>query len=70
MGGAGTDMALMSDDLAKLSLAAGLGRATGAIIVQNPVISMRVIAFLIATSLLGVVVVLNVLRLLSYQAKG
>jgi len=86
MGGAGTDVALetadvalMSDDLSKLPFAVGLGRATRAIITQNLVISLGVIAFLSVTSLLGlagigiaiffhegstIVVVLNALRLL------
>ncbi len=89
MGGAGTDvaletadMALMGDDLSKLPFAVGLGRATQAIIAQNLVIALGVIAFLIMTSLLGlagigiaiflhegstIVVVLNALRLLGFR---
>jgi Zn2+/Cd2+-exporting ATPase len=89
MGGAGTDVALetadvalMGDDLSKLPLAVGLGCATRAIIVQNLVISFGVIAFLIITSLTGIVstgiaiifhegstlvVVANALRLLAYK---
>jgi len=89
MGGAGTDVALetadvalMGDDLSKLPFAVGLGRATRAIIVQNLVISLGVIALLIITSLTGIVsigiaiifhegstlvVVANALRLLGYQ---
>lgn len=89
MGGAGTDVALetadvalMGDDLSKLPFAVGLGRATRAIIVQNLFISLGVIAFLIITSLTGIVsigiaiifhegstllVVANALRLLSYR---
>jgi len=89
MGGAGTDVALetadvalMGDDLSKLPFAVGLGRATRAIIVQNLFISLGVIAFLIFTSLTGIVsigvaiffhegstlvVVANALRLLGYQ---
>jgi Cd2+/Zn2+-exporting ATPase len=62
MGGAGTDVALetadvalMGDDLGKLPFAVGLGRATRAIVLQNIAISMAVIGFLIATSILGVV---------------
>ena len=62
MGGAGTDVALetadvalMGDDLSKLPFAVGLGRATRAIIVQNLFISLGVIALLIITSLTGIV---------------
>ena len=51
MGGAGTDVALetadvalMADDLSKLPFAVGLGRAARAIIVQNLVIALGVIA--------------------------
>ena len=62
MGGAGTDVALetadvalMGDDLSKLPFAVGLGRATRAIIVQNLVISLGVITLLIITSLTGIV---------------
>jgi len=62
MGGAGTDVALetadvalMGDDLSKLPFAVGLGRATRAIIMQNLFISLGVIALLIITSLTGIV---------------
>ncbi len=62
MGGAGTDVALetadvalMGDDLSKLPFAVGLGRATRAIIIQNLFISLGVIALLIVTSLTGIV---------------
>jgi Zn2+/Cd2+-exporting ATPase len=62
MGGAGTDVALetadvalMGDDLAKLPFAVGLGRATRAIILQNLAIALGVIALLIAASLTGLV---------------
>jgi Zn2+/Cd2+-exporting ATPase len=90
MGGAGTDVALetadvalMGDDLSKLPFAVGLGRATRAIIVQNLFISLGVIAFLVITSLTGIVsigiaiifhegstlvVVANALRLLGYKS--
>ena len=90
MGGAGTDVALetadvalMGDDLSKLPFAVGLGRATRAIIVQNLLISLGVIALLIITSLTGIVsigiaiifhegstlvVVANALRLLGYKS--
>ena len=91
MGGAGTDVALetadvalMGDDLSKLSFAVGLGRATRNIIVQNLFISLGVIALLVIASLTGIVsiglavvfhegstlvVVANALRLLAYQQK-
>jgi len=89
MGGAGTDVALetadvalMGDDLSRLPYAVGLGRATRAIILQNLVIALGVIAVLGVASITGwigigiavifhegstVVVVLNSLRLLRYQ---
>ena len=60
MGGAGTDVALetadvalMADDLSKLPFAVGLGRATRAIVTQNLVISLGVISVLIVASLAG-----------------
>ncbi|MBS1806603.1 MAG: cadmium-translocating P-type ATPase [Acidobacteria bacterium] len=62
MGGAGTDVALetadvalMGDELSKLPFAVGLGRATRRIVFQNLVISALVILFLVVTSILGVV---------------
>jgi Zn2+/Cd2+-exporting ATPase len=62
MGGAGTDVALetadvalMGDDLARLPFAVGLGRATRAIIIQNLGIALGVIGLLIVASLTGVV---------------
>jgi Cd2+/Zn2+-exporting ATPase len=62
MGGAGTDVALetadvalMGDDLSKLPFAVGLGRVTRAIIIQNLVIAFGVIIFLVITSLTGIV---------------
>ncbi|HEY69673.1 MAG TPA: cation-translocating P-type ATPase [Anaerolineae bacterium] len=89
MGGAGTDVALesadvalMADDLSKLPFAIGLGRAARAIILQNLLIAMGVIAVLVALALSGlagigiaivlhegstVLVVLNALRLLGYR---
>ncbi|MBI5293274.1 MAG: cadmium-translocating P-type ATPase [Chloroflexi bacterium] len=89
MGGAGTDVALetadvalMGDDLSKLPFVVGLGRATRAIIQQNLIVSLGVIALLVITSLTGwtsigvaiifhegstIVVVLNALRLLGYN---
>ena len=61
MGGAGTDVALetadvalMGDDLAKLPFAVGLGRATRATVAQNLVIALGVIALLVVASLTGV----------------
>ena len=91
MGGAGTDVALetadvalMGDDLSRLSFAVGLGRATRAVIIQNLVIALGVIVLLGVASLTGwasigaavifhegstLVVVLNALRLLGYQGK-
>lgn len=90
MGGAGTDVALetadvalMGDDLGKLPFAVGLGRATRAVVFQNIAISLAVIAFLVATAIVGWVgirlaiffhegstlaVVANSLRLLTYRA--
>jgi len=62
MGGAGTDVALetadvalMGDDLSKLPFAVGLGRATRAIIIQNLSIALGVIGLLIFTSLTGII---------------
>ena len=89
MGGAGTDVALetadvalMGDDLSRLPFAVGLGRATRAVILQNLVIALGVIAVLGVASITGlvgigiavifhegstVVVVLNSLRLLRFR---
>jgi Zn2+/Cd2+-exporting ATPase len=89
MGGAGTDVALetadvalMGNDLSKLPFAVGLGRASRAIIRQNLVISLGVIAVLVVASLAGwaaigvaivihegstLAVVANALRLLGYH---
>ncbi len=89
MGGAATDVALetadvalMGDDLSKLPFAIGLGRATRAIIQQNLILSLGVIAGLITLAVCGLagigvavllhegstlVVVLNALRLLNYR---
>jgi Cd2+/Zn2+-exporting ATPase len=60
MGGAGTDVALetadvalMADDLSKLPFAVGLGRATRAIIQQNLVISLGMIVTLMIASIFG-----------------
>jgi Cd2+/Zn2+-exporting ATPase len=92
MGGASTDVALetadvalMGDALSKLPVAVGLGRATRAIIVQNLVIALGVIAVLVVASVTGwagigvavifhegstVLVALNALRLLAYAHKS
>jgi Zn2+/Cd2+-exporting ATPase len=60
MGGAGTDVALetadvalMGDNLGQLPFAIGLGRATRSIIMQNLVIAVGVIAVLVVSSLAG-----------------
>ncbi|MBX3142392.1 MAG: cadmium-translocating P-type ATPase [Trueperaceae bacterium] len=60
MGGAGTDVALetadialMADDLSKLPYAVSLSRATRRMIVQNLAISLGVIALLVPSALLG-----------------
>ena len=62
MGGAGTDVALetadvalMGDDLSRLPFAVGLGRFTRAVILQNLAVSLGVIVALMATSLTGLV---------------
>ena len=80
------DVALMGDDLARLPEAIALGRATVAIIRQNIVISLGMVAVLVPAAMLGlnlgaavvfhegstVAVVLNALRLLGwrYRAPG
>ena len=88
MGGAGTavaletaDVALMGDDLDTLVFAVGLSRQARRIIVQNLVIAMGVIVFLIVATATGgigigpavffhegstLVVLVNALRLLAY----
>lgn len=60
MGGAGTDVALetadialMADDLSRLPYAVSLSRASRRMIVQNLVISLGVIALLVPSALLG-----------------
>ncbi len=60
MGGAGTDVALetadvalMGDNLGKLPFAVGLGRATRKIILQNLAIALGVIVILVVASLAG-----------------
>ena len=78
------DVALMADDLQKLPFAVGLSRTSRAVIQQNLAISLGVIILLLVTSVLGlvqlswavvlhegstIVVVLNALRLLSYEMR-
>jgi Cd2+/Zn2+-exporting ATPase len=60
MGGAGTevaletaDVALMGDDLGKLPFAVGLGRATRAVVRQNLALSLGVILLLVVMSIVG-----------------
>ncbi|MBY0397603.1 MAG: cadmium-translocating P-type ATPase, partial [Thermoleophilia bacterium] len=89
MGGAGTaaaletaDAALMGDDLALLPFAVGLSRKAKAVIRQNLVVSLAVIAFLLFATTTGffrigaavmlhegstLVVLANALRLLAYR---
>jgi len=62
MGGAGTDVALetadvalMADDLSRLPLAVGLSRQARRVIRQNLVTSLGVVAFLIPAALFGLV---------------
>jgi Cd2+/Zn2+-exporting ATPase len=49
------DVALMSDDLTRLPFAIDLGRATRAMIRQNVIFAMGVVAILIPLTLFGVV---------------
>jgi Cd2+/Zn2+-exporting ATPase len=89
MGAAGTDVALetasvalMADDLTKVPFVVGLGRKTRAIIIQNLIVSLGVIALLMPSAIFGIagigmaivlhegstlIVVLNALRLLRYR---
>ena len=88
MGAAGSDVALetadvalMADDLAHLPFAVGLSRTTRAIIMQNLVVSLGVVAFLVPATIFGLgigpavalhegstlLVVGNALRLLAYR---
>lgn|GEM_PF-6915918 len=60
MGAAGSDVALetadvalMSDDLAQLPFAVGLSRGTRRIILQNLIVSLGVVAFLVPATILG-----------------
>ena len=88
MGAAGSDVALetadvalMSDDLSQLPFAVGLSRRTRRIILQNLIVSLGVVAFLVPATIIGLgigpavamhegstlLVVLNALRLLAYK---
>lgn len=89
LGGASTeaaletaDIVLMADDLSSLPFAVGLGRATRSLTLQNLVIALGVILFLMAVALSGlaglgiaviihegstIAVALNALRLLKYD---
>jgi Cd2+/Zn2+-exporting ATPase len=60
MGGAGTDVALetadvalMGDDLSKLPYAISLGRATRAVVAQNLAVALGVIGFLVVSAVAG-----------------
>ncbi|MDR5695063.1 MAG: cation-translocating P-type ATPase [Armatimonadota bacterium] len=78
------DIALMDDDLGKLSYVIGLGRATRRVILQNLALALGVIVLLVLTTVPGVLtlpaavflhegstvlVALNGLRLLAYQPR-
>jgi Cd2+/Zn2+-exporting ATPase len=78
------DVALMNDDLRKLAFAIGLSRAARRIVLQNVAIAMGVVLVLVVLATAGlvpmpiavvmhegstVVVVLNALRLLRYEAR-
>ena len=88
MGAAGSDVAmetadvaLMADDLTHLPFAVGLSRTARAVILQNVVVSLGVVALLVPATILGLgigpaiaahegstlVVVFNALRLLAYR---
>lgn len=88
MGAAGSDVALetadialMADDLKGLPFAVGLSRKTRSVILQNIVISLGVVGFLVPATIMGLgigpavavhegstlIVVINALRLLVYR---
>jgi Cd2+/Zn2+-exporting ATPase len=90
MGAAGSDVALeaadvalMADDLARFPFVMGLSRRTRGIILQNMVVSLGVVLFLVPATVLGLgigpavavhegstlIVVINALRLLAYREK-
>lgn len=91
MGAAGSDVALetadvalMSEDLAQIPFAVGLSRRASAVIRQNLVLSLGVVALLIPATILGLgigpavalhegstlVVVMNALSLLAYRERS
>ncbi len=91
MGAAGSDVALetadvalMSDDLSQLPFTVGLSRRTRAIILQNLIVSLGVVAFLVPATIFGLgigpavilhegstlLVVINALRLLGYRNRA
>lgn len=91
MGAAGSDVALetadvalMSDDLSQLPFTVGLSRRTRSIILQNLVVSLGVVAFLVPATIFGLgigpavalhegstlLVVINALRLLGYRDRS
>ncbi len=88
MGAAGSDVALetadvalMADDLSQLPFTVGLSRRTRGIILQNLIVSLGVVAFLVPATIFGLgigpavalhegstlLVVINALRLLGYR---
>ncbi|MEQ9409786.1 MAG: HAD-IC family P-type ATPase [Fuerstiella sp.] len=81
MGAAGSDVALMADDLNHLPFVVGLSRQTSRIIRQDLWFSLGMVAFLVPATVLGLqlglavvlqegstlLVVVNALRLLTYQ---
>ncbi|MCG2841480.1 heavy metal translocating P-type ATPase [Sandaracinobacter sp. RS1-74] len=91
MGAAGSDVALetadvalMGDDLSQLPFTVGLSRQTRRIILQNLVVSLGIVAFLVPATVLGLgigpavalhegstlLVVFNALRLLGYRDRA
>ena len=81
---AGSDVALIPDDLAQLPFAVGLSRSSSRIIKQNLCVSLGVVVLLIAPIIFGMgiatavlfhegstlVVVANALRLLAYRGRA
>ncbi len=84
MGAAGSDVALMADDLAQLPFAVGLSRSSSRIIKQNLWASLGVVAMLVPATIFGMgigtavlfhegstlIVVANALRLLAYNGRA
>jgi Cd2+/Zn2+-exporting ATPase len=88
MGAAGSDVALetadvalMADDLSHLPFAVGLSRTARAVVLQNVIVSLGVVALLVPLTIMGLgigaavavhegstlLVVFNALRLLAYR---